>query len=80
MILPSLTFIEDSFAVRVDTIFSQVSASMNISERFGFCYQSYFTRRFKCRFGLTPQQFRKNQPPDKSEKQLILDVSRTHDD
>ena len=29
-----------------------------ISERFGFCYQSYFTRRFKEHTWLTPQQYR----------------------
>ena len=44
------------------------------------CYQSYVTRRFKRRFGLTPQQYRKKRPPDISEKQLILDISRAHDD
>ena len=43
-------------------------------------YQSYVTRRFKRRFGLTPQQYRKKRPPDISEKQLILDISRAHDD
>lgn len=49
-----------------------------ISEHFDFCYQSYFTRRFKRRSGLTPQQFRKNRPPDNAEKQEILDYSREH--
>lgn len=32
-----------------------------ISEHFGFCYQSYFTRRFKLWFGVTPQQYRGGQ-------------------
>ena len=31
-----------------------------ISERFDYCYQSYFTRRFKHCYEQTPQQFRKS--------------------
>ena len=30
-----------------------------ISERYGFCDQFYFSRRFKEKFGVTPQKYRK---------------------
>ena len=33
-----------------------------ISERFGFCDQFYFSRRFRARYGLSPQQYRKRYP------------------
>ena len=33
-----------------------------ISERFGFCDQFYFSRRFKEKYGETPQKYRKNRP------------------
>lgn len=32
---------------------------LQISERFGFCDQFYFSRRFKERYGVTPQKYRK---------------------
>ena len=31
-----------------------------ISEKFGFCDQFYFTRRFRERFGIPPRTYRKN--------------------
>lgn len=33
-----------------------------ISERFGFCDQFYFSRRFKEKYGETPQKYRRNRP------------------
>ena len=33
-----------------------------ISERFGFCDQFYFSRRFKEKYGETPQKYRKQKP------------------
>ncbi len=33
-----------------------------ISEQFGFCDQFYFSRRFKEKYGETPQKYRKNRP------------------
>lgn len=35
---------------------------LQISERFGFCDQFYFSRCFKAHFGETPQRYRKNRP------------------
>lgn len=35
---------------------------LEISERFGFCDQFYFSRRFKEKYGETPQKYRKNRP------------------
>ncbi len=35
---------------------------LEISEHFGFCDQFYFSRRFKEKFGETPQKYRKNRP------------------
>ena len=32
---------------------------LQISERFGFCDQFYFSRRFKMKYGETPQKYRK---------------------
>ena len=33
-----------------------------ISEELGFCDQFYFSRRFRARFGLSPQQYRRQRP------------------
>lgn len=35
---------------------------LQISERFGFCDQFYFSRRFKAKYGETPQKYRKQKP------------------
>ncbi len=35
---------------------------LEISERFGFCDQFYFSRRFKEKYGETPQKYRRNRP------------------
>lgn len=40
-----------------------------ISGRLDFCYQSYFTRRFKRWCGQTPQQFRKYQMQEHAVRQ-----------
>lgn len=36
---------------------------LQISERYGFCDQFYFSRRFKAKYGETPQKYRKNRLP-----------------
>ncbi len=35
---------------------------LEISERFGYCDQFYFSRRFKARYGENPQNYRRNRP------------------
>ena len=40
-------------------LFSEKSSILEISEQLGFCDQFYFSRRFKERYGVSPQKFRK---------------------
>ena len=35
---------------------------LQISEKFGFCDQFYFSRRFKAKYGDTPQKYRRQRP------------------
>ena len=42
-------------------LLSEESSILEISERLGFCDQFYFSRRFKERYGKSPQKFRKTQ-------------------
>lgn len=40
-------------------LFSERSSILEISDSLGFCDQFYFSRRFKERYGVSPQKFRK---------------------
>lgn len=42
-------------------LFSAKSSILEISDSLGFCDQFYFSRRFKERYGMSPQKFRKTQ-------------------
>ncbi len=42
-------------------LFSERSSISEISDSLGFCDQFYFSRRFKERYGVSPQKFRKTQ-------------------
>ena len=56
-------YIDDAIIFEAEQLLCKTELTvLEISERFGFCDQFYFSRRFKERFGETPQKYRKNRP------------------
>ena len=55
--------INDQIMARCEDLLCDTDLSLSeISERFGFCDQFYFSRRFKAKYGETPQRYRKMKP------------------
>ncbi|MBQ3591498.1 MAG: helix-turn-helix domain-containing protein [Clostridia bacterium] len=55
------SYIEKTIMLEAKRLLSNTDLTIQqISERFDYCYQSYFTRRFKHCYEQTPQQFRKS--------------------
>ena len=53
-------YIDDLILTRAAQMISEGTTSIStISNRFGFCDQFYFSRKFKAKFGLTPSQYKK---------------------
>ena len=53
------TYIDREIMMRCEQLLTDGELSIRqISDKFGFCDQFYFSRRFKSRFGITPQQYR----------------------
>lgn len=57
------SYIDDAIIFEAEQLLCKTELTvLEISERFGFCDQFYFSRRFKERYGETPQKYRKNRP------------------
>ncbi len=58
--IPIGTYIDREIMTRAEQLLIDTDLSVaQISERFGFCDQFYFARRFKEKFGETPHKYRK---------------------
>ena len=56
-------YVDEEIFLAAERQLKQTKLSIaQISERFGFCDQFYFSRRFRVRYGLSPQQYRKRYP------------------
>lgn len=56
-------YINDTVMFEAGQLLSKTKLSvLAISERFGFCDQFYFSKRFKHKFGMTPRDYRKATP------------------
>lgn len=56
-------YIDDAIIFEAEQLLCKTELTvLEISERFGFCDQFYFSRRFKERYGETPQKYRKDRP------------------
>ncbi|MCI8388090.1 MAG: helix-turn-helix transcriptional regulator [Clostridiales bacterium] len=56
-------YIDETILFESEQLLTKTELSvLQISERFGFCDQFYFSRRFKSKFGETPQKYRKIKP------------------
>lgn len=54
------TYIDDAVLFEAEQLLLKSDLTvLQISERFGFCDQFYFSRRFKQKYGETPQKYRK---------------------
>ncbi len=54
------SYIDDSILFEAEQLLMKSNLTvLQISERFGFCDQFYFSRRFKKKYGETPQKYRK---------------------
>lgn len=54
------SYIDDAIMFEAEQLLLKSDLSvLQISERFGFCDQFYFSRRFKMKYGETPQKYRK---------------------
>ena len=54
------SYIDDAIMFEAEQLLLKSDLSvLQISERFGFCDQFYFSRRFKLKYGETPQKYRK---------------------
>lgn len=61
--IPIGHYINDQIMARCEELLCDTDLSLSeISERFGFCDQFYFSRRFKAKYGETPQRYRKMKP------------------
>ena len=57
--MPIGAYIDREIMLRCEQLLTDGELSIRqISDKFGFCDQFYFSRRFKSRFGITPQQYR----------------------
>lgn len=57
------SYIDDAIIFEAEQLLCKTDQTvLQISERFGFCDQFYFSRRFKAKYGETPQKYRKNRP------------------
>lgn len=57
--IPIGKYIDSEIMSRCEQLLIDTDMSISqISERFGFCDQFYFSRRFKEKFGVTPQKYR----------------------
>lgn len=53
-------YIDDSIMFEAEQLLRSTNMSvLEISERYGFCDQFYFSRKFKKKYGKTPQKYRK---------------------
>lgn len=56
-------YVDEEIFLAAEKLLKQTKLSIaQVSERFGFCDQFYFSRRFRKRYGLSPQQYRKRYP------------------
>lgn len=56
-------YIDEEIFLRAESLLRNTDLPVaRMSEQFGFCDQFYFSRRFRGRFGLSPQQYRKQRP------------------
>ncbi len=56
-------YINDTVMFEAGQLLSKTKLSvLAISEKFGFCDQFYFSKRFKHKFGMTPRDYRKAAP------------------
>ena len=56
-------YIDETILFEAEQLLTKTELSvLEISERFGFCDQFYFSRRFKAKYGETPQRYRKMKP------------------
>ncbi|MBE6611403.1 MAG: helix-turn-helix transcriptional regulator [Ruminococcaceae bacterium] len=54
------SYIDDAILFEAEQLLLKSDLTiLQISERFGFCDQFYFSRRFKMKYGETPQKYRK---------------------
>lgn len=54
------SYIDDTILFESEQLLTKTELSvLEISEKFGFCDQFYFSRRFKSRYGETPQKYRR---------------------
>jgi len=66
-------YIENAVMREAEILLVSTNLSVQqISEQLDFCYQSYFTRRFKQWNGQTPQQFRKSEPKTCETKKKVF--------
>lgn len=60
--VPIGRYIDDEIMSRCEELLSDTDLSLaEISERFGFCDQFYFSRRFKEKFGINPRLWRERE-------------------
>ena len=53
-------YIDDLILTRAAQMIAEGQFSINaISNRFGFCDQFYFSRKFKAKFGITPSEYKR---------------------
>jgi AraC-like DNA-binding protein len=54
-------YVDDLILTRAAQMITMGKYSLNaISNRFGFCDQFYFSRKFKAKFGITPSEYKKS--------------------
>jgi len=57
------SYIDDTVMFEAEQLLCKSELTvLQISERFGYCDQFYFSRRFKSRYGETPQKYRRMKP------------------
>lgn len=57
------SYIDETIMFESEQLLTKTDRSvLQISEHFGFCDQFYFSRRFKAKYGETPQKYRKLKP------------------
>jgi AraC-like DNA-binding protein len=57
------SYIDETIMFEAEQLLTKTELTvLQISERFGFCDQFYFSRRFKAKYGETPQKYRRLKP------------------